>query len=94
MTFMGAWAKERWLVEKELKPGIYVNDSKTGGSSNKANPLVILRKPSTDEDAGGCYGFNLVYSGNHKSTVEVTFQHKLRFLTGINDHAINYLLPP
>ena len=94
MTFMGAWAKERWLVEKELKPGIYVNDSKTGGSSNKANPLVILRKPSTDEDAGGCYGFNLVYSGNHKSTVEVTFQHKLRFLTGINDHAFNYLLPP
>lgn len=94
MTFEGAWAKERHLVEKELVSGIYINDSKTGGSSNKANPLVILRKKNTDEDNGACYGFNLIYSGNHKATVEVTPQHKLRFLMGINDHAFNFLLHP
>lgn len=94
MTFMGAWAKERHLVEKELKPGIYINDSKTGGSSNRANPLVILRKRNTDEGQGSCYGFNLVYSGNHKTTVEVTPQQRLRLLTGINDHAFNFTFAP
>lgn len=94
MTFEGAWAKERHLVEKELVSGIYINDSKTGASSNKANPLVIFRKKTTDEDSGACYGFNLVYSGNHKSTVEVTPEHRMRFLMGINDHAFNYSLNP
>mgnify|MGYP000984427912 CR=1 FL=1 len=92
MTFEGTWAKERHLVEKELISGIYINDSKTGASSNLHNPLVILRKKNTDENIGACYGFNLIYSGNHKTTVEVTPHHKIRLLSGINDHAFNYAI--
>jgi len=94
MTFEGAWAKERHLKEKELESGIYINDSKSGASSNKHNPLVILRKINTDENCGLCYGFNLVYSGNHKTTVEVTPHLKTRVLMGINDHAFNYTISP
>lgn len=94
MTFDGAWAKERQLSEKKITTGIYINDSKTGSSSSKHNPLVILRKENTDEDQGLCYGFNLVYSGNHKTTIEVTPNQKMRVLMGINDHAFDYLINP
>ena len=90
MTFDGAWAKERHLNEKLLNCGIYINDSKSGASSNKHNPLVIIRKPNTDEINGVCYGFNLVYSGNHKTTIEATPNQKLRILQGINDYAFNF----
>ncbi|MDD3999507.1 MAG: alpha-galactosidase [Bacilli bacterium] len=94
MTFEGAWAKERHLKEKELISGIYINDSKTGGSSNRRNPLVILRKKNTGEDNGACLGLNMVYSGNHKTTIEVYPEHKLRLLMGINDHAFNFKIKP
>ncbi|HHZ18556.1 MAG TPA: alpha-galactosidase [Acholeplasmataceae bacterium] len=93
MTFEGDWAKERHVVEKELVSGIYVNDAKTGASSNIRNPLVILRRKNCDEHMGSCFGFNLVYSGNHKTTVEVTPRQTTRLLSGINDYAFNYTLP-
>lgn len=94
MTFDGTWSKERHLNEKTLESGIYVNDSKTGSSSNRHNPLVILRCKNTGENQGRCYGFNLVYSGNHKTIVDINPYQKLRILSGINDHAFNYKLAP
>lgn len=92
MTFEGDWAKERHLIEKKLVSGVYVNDAKTGASSNIRNPLVILRRDNADEFQGSCYGFNLVYSGNHKTMIEVTPLKKTRLLTGINDYAFNHIL--
>ena len=94
MTFEGDWAKERHLVEKKLISGIYINDAKSGASSNTRNPLVILKKNNTDELSGPCYGFNLIYSGNHKTTVEVTSLKTMRLLLGINDFAFNHIIPP
>jgi alpha-galactosidase len=94
MTFEGTWAKERHVREKELQSGIYINDSKTGGSSNRHNPLVIIKRRNTTENSGDCFGFNLVYSGNHKTLIEITPQHRMRVLTGINDHAFDFTLEP
>ena len=38
VTFDGAWARERYMNERDLLPGIYINDSKTGVSSADHNP--------------------------------------------------------
>ncbi|NLD26021.1 MAG: alpha-galactosidase, partial [Acholeplasmataceae bacterium] len=92
LTFEGTWARERHVCEKELVSGIYINDSKTGASSNRHNPLVIIKKKHTTENTGDCYGFNLVYSGNHKTTIEITPLHRMRILSGINDHAFDFTL--
>lgn len=90
ITFDGAWSKERHVSKKRLTSGIYINDSKSGASSNKHNPFVILKKRNTSESSGSCYGFNLVYSGNHKTIVEVKPNDKVRLLLGINDFAFQY----
>jgi alpha-galactosidase len=94
LTFDGAWSKERHLHEKPLTPGIFINDSKCGSSSNKHNPFFILKQRETTEDANGAYGFNLVYSGNHTSILEVTPLGKVRVLMGLNPHATTHTLAP
>lgn len=84
VTFDGGWAVERTKHEKPLSPGIYVNDSKTGTSSARHNPFVILARPHCTEDQGDCFGLNLVYSGSHAEAAEETTLGKTRLLTGLN----------
>jgi Alpha-galactosidase len=91
-TFDGSWACERFRNDHELKPGIFVNDSKTGNSSNRHNPFVMLVKDGCDEQQGQCYAINLVYSGCHSEICEVTYQGKTRLLTGINPSSFNWVL--
>lgn len=93
-TFDGAWAKERHLKKKPLTSGIYINDAKCGASSNKHNPFFALTRTNTTEDSGSAYGFNLVYSGNHASIIEVSPTQKTRVLIGINPFAFTDTLPP
>jgi alpha-galactosidase len=94
ITFDGCWANERNRNEHSLAPGIYINDSKTGHSSNRHNPFVMLAGPGCDEQQGECYAANLVYSGNHAEICEQTFQGKVRLLTGINPSSFEWLLEP
>lgn len=83
-TFNGAWAREMKRTDTRLKSGRHVNASYTGTSSNRANPFVMLSKPETSEDLGDCYGFNLLYSGNHYEAAEVSGYGKTRLVMGIN----------
>ncbi|MBD5505472.1 MAG: alpha-galactosidase [Lachnospiraceae bacterium] len=83
-TFNGAWAREMKRTDTRLKSGRHVNASYTGTSSNRANPFVMLSKPETSEDSGDCYGFNLIYSGNHYEAAEVSGYGKTRLVIGIN----------
>ena len=83
-TFNGSWTNEMQRNDKELSQGKYVNASYTGTSSNRANPFVMLSGHGTNEEYGGCYGFNLIYSGNHYEAAEVSPYGKLRLVTGIN----------
>ena len=83
-TFNGAWAREMKRTDTRLKSGRHVNASYTGTSSNRANPFVMLSKPETSEDLGDCYGFNLIYSGNHYEAAEVSGYGKTRVVMGIN----------
>ncbi len=91
-TFSGAWAREMKRTDVRLLSGKHVNASYTGTSSNRANPFVMLGRTDTSEDAGDCYGFNLIYSGNHYEAVEVSGYGKTRFVTGINPQSFDFLL--
>lgn len=89
-TFNGAWAREMNRNDNVVTAGKHVNASYTGTSSSRANPFVMLSRVSTTEDAGECYGCNLIYSGNHYEAVEAGSYGKMRFVTGINPQSFCY----
>ena len=91
-TFHGAWARE--VRKYDMPVGIckMVNESYCGTSSNRANPFVMLSKRDTTEDRGDCYGFNLIYSGNHYEAVEQSAFGKMRLVTGINPRSFQFRL--
>ena len=92
LTLDGGWAKEAHIHEREVSYGILVNDSTTGGSSNRHNPAFLLKLRGTDEERGEVYGFNLIYSGNHYSAVEKGNHGTLRVMSGINPHCFLWKL--
>lgn len=93
-TFNGSWAREMQRFDTQVSAGKYVNSSYTGSSSNRANPFVMLSGTETGEDFGPCYGFNLIYSGNHYEAVEVNGYGKTRFVSGINPQTFCFVIEP
>jgi alpha-galactosidase len=91
-TFDGLWIRERQENKKKLVSGIYVNDSTTGSSSNRHNPFIFLADENCSEETGECYGFNLLYSGNHYEAVEVSEYGKVRIMSGINPYQFAWTL--
>lgn len=88
VTFDGAWSRERYKHEKKLSQGVTSIGSITGGSSNRHNPFFIIERGNCTEDSGECYGFNLVYSGNHTAKAEVSPHGILRIQNGINPSSL------
>ena len=93
-SFHGAWAREMNRVDVPVPAGKFVNASFTGSSSNRQNPFVMLHPADTTEESGSCYGFNLIYSGNHYEALEVNAFGKSRYVAGINPQSFSYLLQP
>ncbi len=84
ITLDGDWISEANRHDRRLMPGCFVNESTTGGSSNRHNPGVMLAEEGANEDRGRVYGFNLVYSGNHYTAVELSSRNMVRVVSGIN----------
>ena len=93
-TFHGAWAREMEKTSCRMTGGKLVNSSYTGTSSSRSNPFVMLEKETTTEDYGDCYGFNLIYSGNHYEAVEVHSGGKTRIVSGINPQSFSFRIEP
>ena len=93
-TFGGAWAREMQKSSAFLSRGKYVVSSRSGESSHRANPFVMLHPSFATEDAGDVYGFNLIYSGNHIESAEVSPFGKTRFLSGINPDGFEFVIDP
>lgn len=91
-TFNGAWAREFEPTDTPCGPGAVISGSRAGTSSNRANPFVILREKNAGEDWGGCYGFHLLYSGDHFACASGNAYGKLRFLHGIQPEGFTWLL--
>lgn len=92
--FNGAWIREMNRVDNTVTAGRFVNASYTGTSSSRANPFVMLSRRETSQNFGECYGFNLIYSGNHYEAVDVGSFSKLRFVNGINPQGFSYTVGP
>ena len=84
MNLHGAWDSEAHIEEKEILRGTYISSSRVGFSSAKNNPAFLIKKKDTDEEHGKAWGFNLVYSGNHYSSVSYNEYGFCRILSGIS----------
>jgi len=93
-SFHGAWAREMKKHDVNVGPYKIVNESVCGCSSNRANPFTMISRKETSEDSGECYGFNLVYSGNHYTSVQENAFGKTRVLSGINPTNFEFYLEP
>lgn len=92
-TFTGAWTREMHKNEIPLTAaGRYVNASYTGTTSSRANSFIMVSESHASENQGICYGFHLIYSGNHYEAVEVSSFGKVRIATGINPQSFAYQL--
>ena len=91
-TFNGAWGREFEPVHTQCGPGTVSGGSRTGTSSSKANPFVMLHSPCADEEQGSCYGFHLLYSGDHRECACGNAYGKLRFLHGISPEGFSWQL--
>ncbi|MCC8023489.1 MAG: alpha-galactosidase, partial [Clostridiales bacterium] len=94
LTFDGSWIRERHKSEKPLARGTCSVCSNIGTSSNRHNPFFALKKEDCGEHSGECYGFNLVYSGNHLIRVERSPHDIIRIQNGINPFEFEWLLEP
>ena len=93
-SFHGAWAREMKKHRVCVSNGKYEVSSRTGTSSSRCNPFVMLSDKNTNENYGECYGFNLVYSGNHYESISVNSYGKTRFVQGINPYNFCFTLLP
>lgn len=93
-TFTGAWGREFERTEFPCGPGAVVSGSRTGCSSNRANPFVMLRRTGADEVHGDCFGFHLLYSGDHFECADGNAYGQLRLLQGIQPEGFSWHLEP
>ena len=94
ISLEGQWIRERHINKYALKKGRIVLDSKKGVSSSDYNPFLCLAKKTTTECTGKAYGFALIYSGSHESSVEVTPYGFTRIQMGIQSFDFEWLLKP
>lgn len=92
VTLDGDWIAEANRHDRALMPGCFVNQSTTGSSSNRHNPGVMLAEEQASEDSGAVYGFNLVYSGNHHTAVELSSRNLVRVISGIEPLCFSWTL--
>ena len=92
VTFDGDWAREAHKHDCPLQYGIFVNESRTGSSSNKHNPGFLLCENGAAENHGRVYGFNLIYSGNHCGFAELNSHDLVRAGIGISPHCFEWTL--
>lgn len=92
--FHGRHTLERQPERHALMDGIQTVASGRGASSHQHNPFVILCRPDTTEDTGLCYGVMPVYSGNHRTDIELDQSGSVRVVSGINRDGFSWLLEP
>lgn len=90
----GGYSRERMVEKQEIPSGTINLTSNRGASSHHQNPFFALTRPHTTETSGEAYGFLLVYSGNHQSTIEKDSFDQIRTQIGISPLNFCWSLPP
>ncbi|MBQ6327104.1 MAG: alpha-galactosidase, partial [Clostridia bacterium] len=94
LHFHGRHCMERMPERVKLMHGIQTVASRRGASSHHHNPFVVLMEPSANEDRGECVGIMPVYSGNHRTDIEVDQAGSVRVVSGINPDMFSWRLAP
>ena len=94
ITLYGRHMQEREFMRRPLGHGTQGISSRRGSSGAAQNPFFALISKGGDEDHGDAYGFNLVYSSNHKSEIEVDYNNTSRVIMGINYDDFGWTLAP
>ncbi|MCD7828155.1 MAG: alpha-galactosidase [Clostridiales bacterium] len=94
ITLYGRHAKERCVEKRPLGRGVQGIFSKRGVSGHSENPFAALTEKNADEDKGGVYGVNLVYSGNFEICAECDYSGTTRLIAGINPTDFLWHLEP
>ena len=94
-SFHGRWADEMGLFESVCSGGkVVCEELAAGESGSRSNPFVMISEVDAGEQHGDCYGFNLVYSGNHYEALSSNGKNMSRFVSGIQPTGFNWLLNP
>ncbi len=91
--FTGAWADEMHRCDTALNGGTAVCESRTGASSNRANPFTMLARPGASETAGEVYAMNLLYSGSHRTEAQCGPYGRLRWQAGLQPEGFSWAVP-
>lgn len=93
LRLYGNWAKERSPQVTPLGYGTVRVQSLRGSSSHCMNPFMGLLAENCSEDAGECYGVQLVYSGSFALTAEKNPANgTVRLQGGVNDTGFEWYL--
>ena len=90
--FWGRHVMERQVERTPITHGKISVDSVRGTSSHQHNPFVILCDHMATEDAGRCWGFSLLYSGNFVACAEEDQSCSCRVTMGINPTGFEWRL--
>ena len=94
-SFHGRWADEMGKYESVCNGGkVVCEELAAGESGSRSNPFVIVSSVDAGEDHGDCYGFNLIYSGNHYEALSSNGYSMSRFVSGIQPTGFTWLLAP
>lgn len=94
IVFYGKHSMERQPERRPVRHGRFSAGSVRGCSSHHYNPFVILCGRETTEDAGDCYGFSFVYSGNFIAETELDQANQVRFVMGLEPDTFSWKLEP
>lgn len=92
--FHGRHTMEMIPERVPLMHGVQSVLSRRGTSSHQHNPFVILCEPDASEDGGECYGIMPVYSGNHRTDIELDQAGSVRVVSGVNPDGFSWTLSP
>ena len=94
LHFHGRHCMERMPERTRLMHGIQTVGSRRGASSHHHNPFVVLMASDAGETSGTCIGVMPVYSGNHRTDVELDQANAVRVVSGIGGDLFGWRLEP
>ncbi len=92
ISLNGAWATERNAERMPIHSGMQGFASRRGTTSHQHAPFCAICEKTATEEYGIAYGFQLIYSGNHKTEIEVAQFNNPRLLMGISDDGFSWKL--
>lgn len=84
MHLHGAWIREKHIEICDVHKGFQGIESRRGSSGSCENPFIALMEADAAEDSGRVWGLSLVYSADHRMSIETEQYGTVRVIAGIN----------